>query len=74
MFSSSMQLLSRLRFVWSVLGCTFLYSAAMFAESLPTDGTMLVYLGTYTGARSKGIYISRFDPVTGQLGAPEVPR
>ena len=33
---------------------------------------MLVYFGTYTGARSKGIYVSRFDPATGQLAAPEL--
>ena len=33
---------------------------------------MLVYFGTYTGARSKGIYVSRFDPATGRLTAPEL--
>ena len=27
----------------------------------------LVYFGTYTGGKSKGIYISRFDPTTGRL-------
>jgi len=31
-----------------------------------------VYFGTYTGARSKGIYVSRFDSVTGKLGEPEL--
>ena len=44
----------------------------MFAETLPADGTMLVYIGTYTGAKSKGIYVSRFDPATGRLTAPEL--
>jgi 6-phosphogluconolactonase len=72
MFSSSMQLLSRSLFIWTVLGCGFLYSAAMFAETLPADGTTLVYFGTYTGARSKGIYVSRFDSATGRLSAPEL--
>ena len=72
MFSSPMQLLSRLRFIWTVFGCAFLYSAAMSAETLPADGSALVYFGTYTGARSKGIYVSRFDPATGRLTAPEL--
>ena len=44
----------------------------MFAEALPADGAMLVYFGTYTGAKSKGIYMSRFDPATGRLSAPEL--
>jgi 6-phosphogluconolactonase len=32
----------------------------------------LVYFGTYTGAKSQGIYVSRFDPATGGLSAPEL--
>jgi len=32
----------------------------------------LVYFGTYTGAKSQGIYVSRFDPATGRLSAPEL--
>src|ERR1017187_2725781 len=71
-FHSPMHLLSRFRFLWTVIGCGFLYSAAMFAETPPADGTTLVYFGTYTGARSKGIHVSRFDPVTGRLTAPEL--
>lgn len=31
-----------------------------------------VYLGSYTGAKSKGIYVARFDPKTGSLSAPEL--
>jgi 6-phosphogluconolactonase len=30
----------------------------------------LVYIGTYTGAKSKGIYVSRLDAATGRLSAP----
>ena len=33
---------------------------------------MLIYIGTYTGPKSKGIYWSRFDPKTGKLTAPEL--
>lgn len=32
----------------------------------------LVYIGTYTGAQSHGIYVSRFDQDTGSLSAPEL--
>ncbi len=32
----------------------------------------LVYFGTYTGPKSQGIYVSRFDARTGQLSAPEL--
>ncbi len=35
-------------------------------------GGLLVYIGTYTGAKSKGIYVSRLDPVSGALSAPEL--
>jgi 6-phosphogluconolactonase len=44
----------------------------MCAETRPLEGSMWVYFGTYTGAKSKGIYVSRFDPATGKLGAPEL--
>ena len=32
----------------------------------------LVYFGTYTGGKSKGIYVSRFDADRGKLSAPEL--
>ena len=31
-----------------------------------------VYFGTYTGGKSKGIHVSRFDTATGRLTAPEI--
>jgi 6-phosphogluconolactonase len=31
-----------------------------------------VYFGTYTGVKSKGIYVSRFDSATGKLSEPEL--
>jgi 6-phosphogluconolactonase len=33
---------------------------------------MIVYIGTYTGPKSKGIYMTRLDPARGTLSAPEV--
>ena len=35
-------------------------------------GESLVYFGTYTGPKSKGIYLSRFDSATGKLTPPEL--
>ena len=39
-------------------------------SSGPSD--MLVYFGTYTGEKSKGIYVSHMNPATGQLTPPEL--
>ena len=33
---------------------------------------VLVYFGTYTGEKSKGIYVSRLNPATGALTEPEL--
>ena len=32
----------------------------------------MVYVGTYTGPKSKGIYLLRMDPATGKLSEPEL--
>jgi 6-phosphogluconolactonase len=47
---------------------------AMFAGTIINNfaGESLVYFGTYTGAKSKGIYVSKFDSTTGKLSAPEL--
>src|SRR6266850_2161084 len=49
-----------------------LASAALAAESSRASKEFLVYFGTYTGAKSKGIYVSRLDTDTGKLTAPEL--
>jgi 6-phosphogluconolactonase len=46
--------------------CSFLSQAAV-----PQD-SMFVYIGTYTGPKSQGIYVSRFDEATGRLSGPEL--
>ncbi len=47
---------------------------AMFAGMIVNSlaGESLVYFGTYTGAKSQGIYVSKFDSKTGKLSAPEL--
>lgn len=55
----------------------FLIFAASFVLVVP--GTLAgasrnyhVYFGTYTGAKSRGIYVSTFDGATGKLSEPEL--
>ena len=43
---------------------------ATFAQ--PTDKPWLVYVGTYTGPKSKGVYVMRMDPTSGALSEPEI--
>ena len=38
----------------------------------PPSGVSLVYFGTYTGPKSKGIYVAPFDAATGKLGTLRV--
>ena len=44
------------------------------AAEQPTSANneLLVYFGTYTGPKSKGIYVSRLDVSTGKLAAPQL--
>jgi 6-phosphogluconolactonase len=45
--------------------------AGLGQTSKPASGT-LVYIGTYTGEKSKGIYVTRLDPASGSLSAPQL--
>ena len=58
--------------IWPALACGLVYAPAMCAEPARAGVPSLVYIGTYTGAKSKGIYVSRFDPATGRLTPPEL--
>ena len=49
-----------------------LLDPALVCAVSATDSPLLVYLGTYTGPISKGIYVAGFDPATGKLGRPEL--
>src|SRR5216117_1598826 len=48
------------------------HPSAQAATTVRVTKEFLVYIGTYTGAKSKGIYVARFDPASGRLGAPEL--
>lgn len=45
-------------------------SAAAAAPGALRAKEFLVFIGTYTGAKSKGIYVARFDTSTGRLSEP----
>lgn len=49
---------------------TTLLLATVSAHLFAAD--YLVYFGTYTGTKSKGIYVSRFDAATGKLSEAEL--
>jgi 6-phosphogluconolactonase len=49
-----------------------LLAAGLSPSARAADRPMRVYFGTYTGPKSKGIYVSQFDPATGKLTAPEL--
>ena len=56
----------------------FLCMTTLFATSLFTnraaaeEGMIRVYIGTYTGEKSQGIYLSQLDPATGALAPAEL--
>ena len=57
------------------LKCVLTLLALSFATLISTPAAekeWLAYFGTYTGKKSKGIYVARFNPKTGKLSAPEL--
>ena len=72
MFSRGMKLLRPFRILWPVLAGGLVYHPAMSAKAASNNSPMRVYIGTYTGAKSQGIYVSQFDPATGNLSRPEL--
>src|SRR5579859_2072473 len=54
------------------LGANLFDFAPMPASAASESNTQLVYFGTYTGQKSKGIYVARFDAGTGKLSTPEL--
>jgi 6-phosphogluconolactonase len=59
-----------------VMGCIALSGVAFASQTFAgladvSEKETLVYIGTYTGAKSRGIYVSRFSPRDGTLTTPE---
>jgi 6-phosphogluconolactonase len=53
---------------------SLILAAGLWMQGAAQTKQTLVYLGTYTGEKtqSRGIYVTRLDPATGALSAPEV--
>ena len=62
----------RIASVCLVLTATLNEAPVMAAAALPVGKPLPVYFGTYTGAKSRGIYVSSFDGSTGRLSSPEL--
>ena len=54
------------------LANAFFHNSFVSAQEMDLKNAMPVYIGTYTDTKSKGIYISHFDPATGRLSPPEL--
>jgi 6-phosphogluconolactonase len=50
--------------------CVGVALAVLHGSAMQPAKSMLVYIGTYSGAKSKGIYVSRLDLSAGTLSAP----
>ncbi len=55
-----------------VLGLALALAATPLFADQPASGKFWVFIGTYTGKQSKGIYRCEFDVATGKLGKPEL--
>ena len=62
----------RCPFVRLALAVATLQIPGMSFAAGSSGSSSLVYFGTYTGGKSQGIYVARFDSETGKLSAPEL--
>jgi 6-phosphogluconolactonase len=67
-----MQLRHLLLALSAVIAGSLVYPQPMSAQAASTHRLLRLYIGTYTGAKSKGIYLAPFDPATGKLGLAEL--
>jgi len=64
--------MKRLHYFHARIVCLVVLSVLCAAQARAEDKEFLVYVGTYTGPKSKGIYVSRLDIASGKLTAPEL--
>jgi len=72
MFSTRMKSPRPFRLLWPLLALGLVYHSAMSAPATSTNSLLRVYIGTYTGAKSLGVYASQFDTATGKLSPPQL--
>lgn len=54
------------------LAACFVGASFVVSCEAETKSKSFVYFGTYSGQKSKGIYVSRFDSVSGEMSVPEL--
>src|SRR3974390_1513902 len=67
-----MQWLLSPRLVGLVVALELLQMSPMNGRAASSEQSKLVFIGTYTGGKSRGIYVSRFNSATGELTPPEL--
>lgn len=72
MMSAPRIMILRLTCIFLMLASSVLPKVGPAARAAEVSDTHFVYFGTYTGEKSKGIYVARFDSATGRLSAPEL--
>lgn len=64
-----------MRFLKFLFACTLLcstYSLAFSQEKKTSGESQTLFIGTYSGAKSEGIYSMQFNPLNGKLGSLEL--
>src|SRR5438477_9722635 len=56
----------------TIIGLALALAAAPLFAAEPAAGKYWVFIGTYTGKQSKGIYRCEFDVASGKLSKPEL--
>src|SRR5262245_54729281 len=65
--------MTKTRLTTGILCMATLLAASMSVGTASVqEGTVRVYIGTYTGEKSKGIYQSQLNPATGALSPAEL--
>lgn len=58
--------------IFALIGFLSLLSVSHAKPQSPKKGTRMIYIGTYTAGKSKGVYLVRMDTQTGHLSQPEL--
>jgi 6-phosphogluconolactonase len=58
--------------IWLILASRHDCISMMAGEATNSDKPLLVYIGTYSGHKSQGIHLARFNPDGGTLSSPEL--
>ena len=59
-------------FLWLTMAAVALSTVQFAVVQAAAPNKYRVYIGTYTGKQSKGIYAAEFDPATGALSEPQL--